>query len=96
MRHEACRAPADRGRCALQAGRRDQRRAVPQRALRDLVLPRSAYIRVHVQPIRYPAAHATDWKARGPRGVPATSSRLRVLRRVGRKRGPRGPRRRAS
>jgi len=25
---------------------------------------------VHVQPIRYPAAHAADWKARRPRGVP--------------------------
>ena len=49
---------------AAQAGRRDQRRAAPRRALRDVTVPRFAYVRVHVHPIRYPAAYTTDWKAR--------------------------------
>lgn len=32
--------------------------------MRDVTVPRFAYVRVHVHPIRYPAAYTTDWKAR--------------------------------
>ena len=54
----------------MQEGRRDQRRAVPRRALRDVAVPCFAYVRVHVHPIRYPAAYTTDWRVRGAELLP--------------------------
>ena len=43
---------------------------MPRRALRDVAVPRFAYVRVHVHPIRYPAAYTTDWRVRGPDPCP--------------------------
>ncbi|KAK9831405.1 hypothetical protein WJX81_002433 [Elliptochloris bilobata] len=74
-----------------EASRKDLKRAVPRRALQDVAVPRRAYVRVHVHPIRYPAAYTTDWKARivskgagyvvvdKPAGVPVVHSTDNVI-----------------
>lgn len=36
----------------------------PQRAASDAVVPRHAYLRVHLHPKRFPAAYDVDWAVR--------------------------------
>ena len=56
---------------------------MPRRALRDVAVPRFAYVRVHVHPIRYPTAYTTDWRVRSAELLPdahAASLHLRNMR----------------
>jgi hypothetical protein len=49
---------------AIQRHGRDPRLQHPSRLLGDITVTAGCYVRVHVHPKRFPAAHSVDWKQR--------------------------------